>query len=119
MQWLINIKQSLVAFDPRLWPLVIALVVGALYWLFRKFFPTTFDKLPSKLKALPGAVIAALLSGAAAPDIKEFVIETIIGALTAGGGHEFITRLMHGSKLQRVAKKERAALAKKNQEKLE
>lgn len=119
MQWLIDIKQYLVAIDPRLWPLAIALFVGFLYWGFRRLWPATFDKLNPKLKALPGAIIAALVSGAALPDIKEFVIETIIGALTAGGGHEFITRLRHGSKGARAYRKQEAALAKKTQEKLE
>lgn len=123
MQWMIDIKQYLVGIDPRLWPLAIALFVGLVYWSFRKLWPDTFDALNPKLKALPGAVIAALVSGAALPDIREFVLETIIGALTAGGGHEFIARLRHGSKQDRAFLKQEASdqkrIAKKKQEKLE
>lgn len=123
MQWVIDIKQSLVALDPRLWPLTIAVVVGALYWIFKRLWPEAFRRLPAKLKAVPGAVAAAALSGAAAPDITEFLVETIIGTLTAGGGHEFIARLRHGSKQDRAFLKQEAAdlkrIAKKQQEKLE
>lgn len=106
MQWMIDLKSYLVAIDPRLWPFAIAVTVGFCYWLFKKLWPATFDKLPTKLKALPSALLAAMLSGAAAPELREFIIETIIGALTAGGGHEFIARLRHGSKAERLAKKQ-------------
>lgn len=114
MAWLIDLKRTLTEFDPRIWPMMIAFVVGFLYWLFRTLFPATFDKIPSRFKAIPGAVAAAIISGLSGPDLRQFIIETVLGALSAGGGHEFIQRLLKGSKAERaLAKQEADDLARK------
>lgn len=101
-----SLKQFLVAVDPRLWPFTIAVVVGFVYWLWKLVHPASFNSVPSKLKALPGAVLAAALSGLTAPELSELILDTAIGSLTAGGGYEFIQRALHGSKQARVEKKE-------------
>lgn len=90
--------------DPRLWSLTIAVVVGWSYWLWKLIHPKSFEGMPSRLKALPGALIAAVLSGATASELGEFILNTVIGALTAGGGHEFIQRALKGSKAERAGK---------------
>ena len=102
MAILSGLKETLEAIDPRLWPLSIALVVWALYAAFKHFFPRKFTELPSRWKGVPGMVLAAALSGLSGPDFSSFIVETLIGALVAGGGHEFIDRAIHGSKHARV-----------------
>lgn len=107
MTLLTSLKETLDSLDPKLWPMAIAVFVGFVYWLYRSFWPKgwwpgPFETWNSRIKALPGAVIAAVLSGATAKDLVEFVIQTAIGALAAGGGHEFIQRLLKGSKEARV-----------------
>lgn len=114
MAWLISLKGTLTEFDPRIWPMLIAFFVGLVYWIFKTFFPKTFDKIPSRFKAIPGAVIAAVISGLSGPDLLEFVVETVLGALTAGGGHEFIQRLLKGSKADRVLANEQTTQAKRS-----
>lgn len=99
------LKLAMNGFDPRLWPVSIAVLVGLSYWLWRTVHPKSFDELPSKLKALPGAILAAVVSGLAGQELWGFILDTVIGSLTAGGGHELIERLRFGSKAQRVQQK--------------
>lgn len=98
-------RLSLDAIDPRLWPFTIAVAVGFAYYLWRAFSPTSFEKLPDRLKALPGLVLAAVMSGLTSPELGRFILEVIIGSLGATGGHEFFQRILFGSKQNRVLKK--------------
>ena len=97
-----NIQALIQSVDPKLWPFCIALLVGFFYWAWKKVHPASFEKIPPRLKALPGAVVAAVVSGATVPDLQSFILDVVIGALTAGGGHEFLERLRKGSKEERV-----------------
>lgn len=82
--------------------MVIALCVWSLYALLKRVWPKAFATMNPRLKALPGVVIAAALSGLSGPDFTSFLLETTIGALVAGGGHELVDRAIHGSKHARV-----------------
>lgn len=100
-----DIKVLIQSVDPRLWPMTIALLVGFAYWGWKKVHPASFEKVPPKLKALPGTILAAVVSGLTLPDLPTFVMDVILGSLTAGGGHEFLQRLRKGSKEERVLAK--------------
>lgn len=95
--------------DPRLWPFSLAVFVGFAYWVWRKIHPASFEQLPARLKALPGALIAAVISGLSGQEIGSFILDVVLGSLGATGGHEFIQRVLVGSKEARVLKKAKEA----------
>lgn len=96
---LLEFKSQLDAIDPRLWWLVIALVVYGLVFAWRKIHPASFDKIPARFKALPAAILGAIMASTAAEEIPKMLFDLVMGAIsgvTAVGGHEAGVRLLTG-----------------------
>lgn len=96
MQFLITLKSQFDALDPRLWHVAVAVVVGALVFGFKRTWPRRWKALPPRYRALPAAVVGALLAAPAAQGATSVVLDAVLGAfsgLTAAGGHELISRL--------------------------
>lgn len=90
-------RAALAAVHPLLPFICIAAIVGGLVYLWRRFSPTTFDKLPPQIQALPALLISAILAGASSGgDVGRMMIDAAIGAfsgLLSVGGHEALKRL--------------------------
>lgn len=92
-------KRQLDAIDGRIWHMLVAFLVGALVYAFKKLCPGTWNRLPSRFKAIPATIIGALLSTTAATGATQIVIDAVFGGLagvTASGGAEFWIRLFFG-----------------------
>jgi hypothetical protein len=102
-------KNYLDAIDPRLFYLTIALAVGAVIFGWKKIHSESFYKVPTRYRALPAAVLGALVSGSSATEIKHAVIDAVIGVfagVTAVGGHEFLSRLLSAPKVKAEEEKQ-------------
>lgn len=120
--WLNNLRAQVEAIDPHLWFAAVAVAVGAIVALARKLAPASWDKLPSRFKVLPAAIIGALLTAGAGDHAASIVVNLVIGAfsgLTAAGGHEMGVRLISGAgdDRKKAAKKTTAKPAKKKADK--
>ncbi len=91
-----EIRIYLDAVDPRLWPLCLALAVGAVVFVWRKAHPRSFERLPRPWQSLPAVVLAAVVSGATGADVVQMVVEAIAGGFSgvlAVGGHHVVKPL--------------------------
>lgn len=96
---LIEFKSQLDAIDPRLWWVVIALVVYGLVFAWKKIHPASFEKVPARFKALPAAILGAIMAATAADEIPKMLFDLVMGVIsgvTAVGGHEAGVRLLTG-----------------------
>ena len=90
------------ALDPRLWPLLLALVVYGLVHAWRTLLPASFDSVPPRLRAVPPLLLSAVLS-ASAHELSNWAgmfTEIVLGAASgtmAVGTHETVVRLLTGS----------------------
>jgi hypothetical protein len=94
-----EIKTFLDALDPRLFWIVISLVVLGVIQLWRWVHPASFDKVPARIKALPAVALGAILAATASDDVTQIVMNLVIGALSgvgAVGAHETVRRLATG-----------------------
>lgn len=93
---MLALKAALDETDPRLWPVLIAGVVYSIGLLWKRYAPKSFRAVPARFKALPAAIIGAVLAGSTGTST---LIDLFIGAaagLTAVGGHETMKRLKTG-----------------------
>lgn len=99
MPYIILVKHYLDQIDPKLWYLVILLLVGLGMEIWRTKAPASFAKVPPKLKVLPPTLVGLVLSASASDNIKDVVWNAVIGTLlglTAVGGYEAKVRLLSG-----------------------
>jgi hypothetical protein len=100
IQALVEFKSQVDGVDPRLWNFLMALLVGAMVYAFKRARPELWQRLPSRYKVLPATAVAMLVSGAAGQDVANMAFEALFGAtsgLMAAGGHEFWDRLLSPS----------------------
>ena len=98
--WLSHLRAQVDAIDPQLWFAAVAVAVGTLVFVWRKLAPSTWDKLPSRFKVLPAAIVGSLLTAGAGANARHIIINLVIGAfagLAAAGGHEMGVRLLSGA----------------------
>lgn len=105
---MIDFKNSLDAIDPRLWWVLVALVVYLVVYLWRVLSPKLpeplrFSSLPSRFKALPAALLG-LAMGVTSVDndaeVVKMIVDLVLSAVagvTAVGGHETLRRLSTGA----------------------
>lgn len=84
--------------DPRAQVWALAIVVGALVWAWRRWWPRSFERLPARFQALPPAILGAVAGGglSSPQGLVEMVVGAAFGAgagLMATGGHEALKRL--------------------------
>lgn len=99
MTFLVQFGAQLRAIDPRLPYLLTAAVVGSIIWLWRTLSPSTFEQVPTRVRALPAAAVGAILTAGATESLNTVLIDLVFGAfagVTAVGGHETLRRLMSG-----------------------
>lgn len=99
MTFLVHLMAQLRAVDPRLPYLLTAAVVGAVIWAWRTLSPSTFDQVPTRVRALPAAAVGAILTAGATESLNTVLIDLVFGAfagVTAVGGHETLRRLVSG-----------------------
>lgn len=114
--WLSGLRAQADAIDPHLWFAAVAVLVGAVVFAWRKVAPSTWDKVPSRFKVLPAAIIGALLTAGAGDKASSIILHLVIGAfsgLTAAGGHEMGVRLLSGTGDARKKKEPKAKAAAK------
>jgi hypothetical protein len=88
IEFLVAARAALAQVHPSLPFLVTAAIVGSLVWLWKKVHAKSFDGLPTGLKAIPGLVIAGLLSAMSTDGpILTVIVDAVIGGFTAAGGH--------------------------------
>jgi hypothetical protein len=98
--WFATIRTALDQVQPGLWNALLALVLFGAMYVFKKFKPELFAKLPASLQAWPamltGAVFAALsasTSGGLGPAIVNALGMSLSGLLSgvlAVGGHRVL-----------------------------
>ena len=99
MTYLVQLVAQLRAIDPRLPYLLTAAVVGTAIWAWRTLSPSTFEQVPTRVRALPAAAVGAILTAGATESLNTVLIDLVFGAfagVTAVGGHETLRRLMSG-----------------------
>ena len=99
MTFVLEFKRQLDATDPRLWYLLIAMLVGALMETWRRALPRSFKKVPTRLKALPAMLIGTLVSLTPSQSAQEAFWNAVAGVLMgllAVGGYEAKVRLLSG-----------------------
>lgn len=92
--FLANIRAYLIDIDPRLWPLAIAVVTGAIVFGIGKVWP--LKEWSKALQAVPALLISAALSGLSATEVVDMLIDAVLGAFSgvlAIGGHHTMPRL--------------------------
>ena len=110
MTWLVTLRAQCDAIHPQLWFLVVAGVVGAIVFAWRKANAASWNKLPSRLKVLPATIIGALLAATSDDKAGTVIVNAMLGAfsgLTAAGGHEMLVRLFTGAGDNRPARKKK------------
>ena len=92
--------EQLRAIDPRLPYLLTAALCALVIHLWRSVSRPgawwSFDNVPSRVKALPAAVIGAVLTAGTTQGLHTLLVDLVFGAfagVTAVGGHETLRRL--------------------------
>lgn len=100
MTYIITVKHYLDHIDPKLWYLLVPIIIGGLIHLYRWKFNASFTKLPAAIKTLPALLIGAIVQASTSEDLSALVINTIVGVflgLAAVGGYEAKVRLTSGA----------------------
>lgn len=99
-----NFIEQLRAIDPRLPYLLTAALCALVIHLWRSVSRPgvwwSFDNVPSRVKALPAAVIGAVLTAGTTQGLHTLLVDLVFGAfagVTAVGGHETLRRLASGA----------------------
>ena len=83
MNIILEAKLSLDSIDPRLFYVILTLLVFAVVYAVKKFDKDLFDNLPDSVKSLPAITLSVVLSGASnSTDMKSTFIGAIYGALS-------------------------------------
>lgn len=89
-----QLKLFLDSLDPRLFHAVLALVIGAAYYAWRRFSPATFERLPKALQPLPALLLAGTANVMATSNTGQLIelatqlgLGVLDGVLAVGGHH--------------------------------
>ena len=91
-------RAELAAVHPLLPYLAIAVLVGGVVYAWRRLAPSSFQKLPDSVQALPAVMLSAVLAAASTGDdagLGRVLVEIALGAfsgLLPVGGHEALKR---------------------------
>lgn len=88
-------RVELAEIHPGLPAIAIAVLVGAVVWLWRRYHAQSFEALPRKIQALPAVVLSGLLAAAAnGLDPIPVLVDAIGAALAAIGGHHGLAKFL-------------------------
>lgn len=92
LAFLTSARADLAAFHPAAPAVVLALIVGAVIYAWRKLHPTSFQKLPDSLQSLPAMVLSALVAALSSGDdgwrpVVDAIAGVFVGLIPIGGHH--------------------------------
>lgn len=88
-------RVELAEIHPGLPAIAIAVLVGAVVWLWRRYHAKSFEALPKPLQALPAVVLSGLIAAATnGLDPIPVLVDAIGAALAAIGGHHGLAKFL-------------------------
>ena len=80
-----HLKTLCDAVDPRLWPAILAIGVVVLMQIIKGYASGLWARMPTRLRALPPLLIAAVASGASGGEVREILTTAVMAAVLGVG----------------------------------